>query len=360
MPEGKLNSALMAAEPSPVKPAVPLPRDGGNVAGHRGGAGCYVSGKRGARLDHADAAVAVLDEVHVAGGIHGQRVRRPDLGARARRPVPGPAHGAVAGVSVDDAAGVDLADAAVLGIGDVDVAGRIEGHVFGAPELGIDGLAGVAEEAGVAVAGDGVDVAVGGDFADDVVGGVGDVNIVGGIDRQAGGQMEEGGGGGSAVTVSAGTAAGADGAGAGEGADDAVGRDHAHAVVAGIGDIKVAVAIEHQAVRAVQLGRGGGAAVAGEAGARIARHQRQGSGRRQLEHRVGGAEIDVAGLIQRDAVGLADGDVGGRNGGSRRRAAGHGGDRVLLCQGSGAGQQAGANRDKFVHVRSFRVIKGTL
>ena len=114
--------------------------------------------------------------------------------------VAGEALCAGAGDGGDDAGGgVDLADAVVAGVGEVEVAGGVEGEGGGEIELGGGGEGVVAGEAGDAGAGDGGDDAGGEvEFADAVVVGVGDVEIVRGVEGQALGGVECGGGGGAA------------------------------------------------------------------------------------------------------------------------------------------------------------------
>ena len=68
-----------------------------------------------------------------------------------------------------------------MGVGDVEVVGCIEGQALGRVELGGGGGAVVAGEALRAGAGDGGDLAEGVDLADDVVAGFGDVEVALGV-----------------------------------------------------------------------------------------------------------------------------------------------------------------------------------
>ena len=69
-----------------------------------------------------------------------------------------------------------------MGVGDVEVVGGVEGEALRGVELGGGGGAVVAGEALGAGAGDGGDVAEGVDLADDVVAGLGDVEIALGVE----------------------------------------------------------------------------------------------------------------------------------------------------------------------------------
>jgi hypothetical protein len=93
-----------------------------------------------------------------------------------------------------------------------------------------------------------------------VVAGIGDDQGATGIDRNPSWQIECGAGGGPAV------AAEARGAVAGNGADGARRRHLADDVVAEIGDEDVAAGIDRHPGGDIELGAGGGPAVAAEAG----------------------------------------------------------------------------------------------
>src|SRR5207247_388217 len=81
------------------------------------------------------------------------------------------------------------------------------------------------------------------------------------------GSMDERVGGDSAIAPESGDAGAAV---AGEGVDHALRVDDTHAVVAGVGNVQVALRIERHADGGVELGGGGGSAIAGEARARVA------------------------------------------------------------------------------------------
>ena len=102
-----------------------------------------------------------------------------------------------------------------------------------------------------ACAGNGSDDSCGdGDFADAVVAGVGEVEVAVGIERQGRGEVELGGGGKRVVTGEA-------GGGTGDGGDDAGGEvEFADSVVVGVGDIEIVCAVESEALRRVECGGG--------------------------------------------------------------------------------------------------------
>ena len=193
----------------------------------------------------------------------------------------------------------------------------------------------IAVEALISGAGEDVDDAVGGHHADGVIAGDGDVDLARGIHRQPRRQMQVRIGGEPGVAPEA---RGVDVAVAGERGDDAVGVHLADAVIQRIGDVEVARGIERDALRRIQLRVDRGTAVAGETGARIARHQGQRAGAIDLEDRIAAAEIDIA-AGDRELPRLADRRVQGRYRGSGRSPSGDGGNRVLLRERSACQQQ---------------------
>src|ERR1019366_1297603 len=133
--------------------------------------------------------------------------------------------------------------------------------------------------------------------------------------------MQAGVGGGPGIAPEAG---GIDCAVAGEGGDHACGVDDADSVVQRVRDIDVTGGIESDALRRMELRVDGGAAIARESGARIARNQGERTGGIDLEDRVTAAEIEIRagdGQLAR----LTDGSTQGRRRGGRGRAAGDGG-----------------------------------
>src|SRR5207253_2708541 len=253
----------------------------GGIEGHaawaelRGGRGAAVApeavptvagvGRDGAPGgDLADAAVAQVRDVEIAGGIERHAVGPVELrgggGAAGAR-------GALrtgAGVGRDGATGGDLADAVVLRVRDVEVAGGIEGHAAWADELRGGRGAAVAREALRTGAGVGRDDAAGGDLPDAVVLTLRDVEVAGGIEGHADGFVELRGGRGAAVACETHRTC------AGVGRDGAVGGDLADAVVAAVCDVEVAGGIEGHANGCVELRGGRGAAGAREAPSRAA------------------------------------------------------------------------------------------
>src|SRR5581483_8617291 len=85
------------------------------------------------------------------------------------------------GQAGDDPAGVDLADAVDLRLGDVELAGGTPGKCAGFRQLGVDGRSAVAVAALRPRPHHGGDDPVGVDLPDAVVGGVGDIEVAGGV-----------------------------------------------------------------------------------------------------------------------------------------------------------------------------------
>ena len=160
----------------------------------------------------------------------------------------------------DDAAGEDFAHPLVLRIGDVQGAGAVHRQARGKGELGGGGRAAIAAQAGHAGSRHGGDFAVGRHFAHAVAFEFRDIEVAGGIHGHVAGGEQLGAGGRAAV------AGGAFGCRAGDGGDGAIGADPPHAVVAQVGNVQVSREIHGQAVRKVELGGGGRAAIAAEAG----------------------------------------------------------------------------------------------
>src|SRR5206468_2761182 len=225
--------------------------------------------------DLADAVVAVVGDVEVAGEIESHAGGGAELRSGRGAAVPGEGPRARAGVGRDGAAGGDLADA--IAIRDVEVAGGIEGHAMGGVELRGGRGAAVAREATAATAGVGRDGAPWADLADAAVAAVRDVEVAGGIEGNVPGEVELRGGRGAPVAREAKVAA------AGVGRDGAPGRDLADAVVGGVRDIQVAGGIESHAGGGQEPRGGRGAAVAREVPASVGRDGDTGQGRRRGE-----------------------------------------------------------------------------
>ena len=106
--------------------------------------------------------------------------------------------------------GADLADAVVEDVGDEQRALVVEREGVGAVEAGLVGGAGVAGDGLARIACDGGDDAgFGADFADAIVAGIGDVKVAGYVDGDARGDVQLGLGGGT-VVAPVGCFAGAD------------------------------------------------------------------------------------------------------------------------------------------------------
>ena len=250
----------------------------------------------GARCDDPDPVVAGVGDDQAPGGVHRSSVGKAEPGRGGRPAVADKPGGAAPGHGVDVAGGHLLAveragagryhpDPVVAGVGGHDVAAPIDREALRAVEFGAGGGVLVAGVPGGAGAGDGVDVTgghllaveragAGRDHPDPAVAGVGDQQIACGVRRHPGRDADLGAGGRAAV------AGEALGAGAGDRVDVAGGHllaveragdarhdpDH---VVAGVGDDQVPGGVHGQALRAVQPGAGGRAAVAGVSGGAV-------------------------------------------------------------------------------------------
>src|SRR5262249_4968092 len=168
-----------------------------------------------------------------------------------------------------------FADGGVERVRDEDVPIGIDGHAFGVIQLGRRGRSAVAAVAGRAGAGDGEDVA--GrlhDLADAIIAGVGDVDVAAAVHGHAVRAIQHGGRGGAAVATAAGRA------GAGDGEDGAGGlHDFANAVRGGVGDEEIAAGIDRHALRRSNPGRGGRSAVAAVGRGAVARDGDDDAGR---------------------------------------------------------------------------------
>ena len=141
-------------------------------------------------------------------------------------------------------------------LGDVEIAHGIHGHVARRQKRGLGGDLAFAGGSLVAVAGDGGDSAIRGDAADAVVSQVGDIQVAGRVGGQAVRKVELGGGGRAAVSPKTGHS------GSGDGGDNALGIHAADTAVVRIGEVDVAQPIGGDALDGADLGRGGGAAIA--------------------------------------------------------------------------------------------------
>ena len=311
----------------------------GRAARRGSGAG---EGGHGAVMEHlANALSAAIGDEEVAGEIQGEGRRLEELGGGGGAAIADGMHIAIAGHGYDDAQGIDAAQAD--GIGDEEVAVEVGGEVVHGSERGAGGWAAVAGEAGDAVAGvadpfagdgvgaddeggiahvegsgevhgdgergeqggvgvaaeDGADGAVGVQFADDVVARIGEIEGAGAVERHAGRIVDLGGGGAAAI------AAGSGDPGAGDGGELPVGSQFADAVAFELGDIEVAGGVDGDVAGGEKGGIGGSGAVGGgclAAGAGNGGDDAVGSDAADaLVAEVG--DVDIAGGIEREAVG---------------------------------------------------------
>jgi hypothetical protein len=222
-------------------------------------------------------------------------------------------------------------------IGDIQVAVSIESQAGGKRQLGHGRGAAVAAKTGDSGARKGSDQTVGCDFANAVPGELGDVQVAGGIERQVARREHLRAGGRSAI---AGRALAIS---ARVGVDRAGGADAAHAVVAEVGDVEVAVWVDGEAVGKVELCRGGGAAVAAEAGGSHPGHGSDDAVRVDFADAVvaGVGEVEIAGTVGGDT--LNGGYLGVDSGPAiaQGSASGDGGDDVDGAGGVGRGRRRG-------------------
>ena len=203
-------------------------------------------------------------------------------------------------------------DALVGGVGDEDVAGAVDGDALGVVQLG-DGWRAV-EVAGLAGACEVTDDARGRDAAQPVVAEIGDQHVAVAVERDGDRLVELG--------VSALAIVVALGALAGDGGDRAVGAHQADAVVVTVGDIGGATGRQREAVGLVKARRGplavGKAAVQpGDGGHLAARQQAHAVGVAVGDPGALRADLDIRGVmhlrLQRIAV-LETGDAGASEG----------------------------------------------
>src|SRR6185312_4536880 len=174
-----------------------------------------------AARDHPYPVVPGVGDYHIAAPVDGEPLRAVEFGAGGRVPVAGVPGGAGASDRVDVACGhlraVERAvapgehpDHAVTGIGDDQIACAVRRHPGRGADLGAGGRAAVAGVALGAGAGDRVDVSGGhllaveravlaGDYPDHAVAGVGDDQVPGGVHGHALRPVQRGAGGRAAV-----------------------------------------------------------------------------------------------------------------------------------------------------------------
>src|SRR5262249_15227979 len=155
-----------------------------------------------------DAVVIEIREVDVAAAVRGQPIRQIDRRARRRPTVATEAGGAGTRDGRDEAGGLDdLADALVAPIADVEVAGGVHGHAAGVVQVGGGGCDVVAVVTGRAVAGDGDDEAAClDDLTDPAVVPVRDEDVAAGVHGHAVRLVHRGRGGRDVVAVVGGLA----------------------------------------------------------------------------------------------------------------------------------------------------------
>ena len=220
-------------------------------------------------------AIARVGDKNVPGGVHRDARRSPQLGGSGRAAVAAVARVAVARVDApgddgDHARGViHFADHVVAGIRDQEIPGGVHRDTVGPVQFGGGGRTVIAAVAFGSIAGDGGDHAGGViHLTDHVVARVGDEEVPRGVQRDISGPVQFGSSGRTVV------AAVAPGPIAGNRGDEPRGSVHlTDPVVVVVGDEEVPGGVHRHAYRTVQLGGGGGSAIAAEAFASVAGHR---------------------------------------------------------------------------------------
>ena len=291
----------------------------------------------------ADAVIAGVGDVEVAGVVAGEAARLIKLRGRA---------GAVGRTEAAAGEGGHLAvdhaaQAAAEAFEDHEFgAGRIHPDARGIIQARAQRLAVATGEARVARAGDGGDGAVGRDLADALILIIGDINIARSVERHAAREVELRAGGGAIGE--------AGGAVARDGAHDVVGADDADAVVARIRDVDPAAGVDGEAIGAAEARRGacavdvGRAVVAGEARDGVIGVELVDAAVAGEIHAVVGADGEAARVVGGElGAHRAHGQTGGRQGScihdereGLRGAAGGVGARKRAGENAGCGRRA--------------------
>ena len=225
-------------------------------------------GDRASGIDLEDAVIAGISDIEVAGAVVHHHVNGEVELCLGCPPAdsPGPL-GLRARRRGDRPAGVDLADTVVAGIGEVEVPGAVQPHADGIVELRRGCRPAVPAGALSPRARYRGDRPAGIDFADALVAGIGDVEVARAVQRRASGEVELRRGCRPAVPAEAG------GPRSRHRGDRPIGIDPADALVAGIGDVEVSRAVQRYVAGSVELRRGCRPAVPAEAGGPRSRHR---------------------------------------------------------------------------------------
>ena len=229
----------------------------------------------------ADAVVERIGDVQVARSVHRHASGLVQLRRRSRAAVPAAAVSPISRDRGDHSRSVHLADAVVVPIGDVQVAQTVRRHAGGAVQLRRNGRAAVPAEAARPVARHRGDHPRSVHLADAVVARIGDVQVARAVQRHATGSVQLRRHSRAAVPAEAERLARHRG-------DHPRGVHLADAAVAIIGDVQVARAVHRHALGGAQSRRSGRAAIPAEAAAPrdrldnpVARGLRPGNRRRQ-------------------------------------------------------------------------------
>ena len=122
-----------------------------------------------------------LGDIKVARGVHGDVARREQRGIEGCEPVGRRDLASGAGHRRDQAVRTDAAHALVAKIGHKEVPGGIQGQTVGETELSVEGTLAIAAESGDTCAGDGGDHSAG-NLADAVIVGIGEIKVAQAID----------------------------------------------------------------------------------------------------------------------------------------------------------------------------------
>ena len=235
------------------------------------------------RADLPDALVAVVSDKQVAARVEDNSNRTVQAGARGRPAVTAETHSAVAGYSCDVPA-MDLADALVAEVGDKEVFVGVNGHCNRELEACADRCSVVAAEARSAVARNRGYGAIG-NTADAMVECVSDKEIAPIVGNHAVGKVQASAGRHAAIAAEASCTVAAN-------SGDSAGSIYfSDAVVECVGDKQVAVVIDGHCLRDIQARDAGGPVVAAEVSCAVTRH----SGDRTREFELADAVIEGIG-----------------------------------------------------------------
>src|SRR5581483_5563366 len=246
----------------------------------------------------ANAERIVIGDVHITGGVHGDRLRRGKRGTCCRttisagsRSTTGARRPVSSGVASDDACpAVYAPNGEVSVICNPEIVGGIHGYLGRSIQCGADGRSTVSRVTRDTSSRDRRNYSGRGDHADAIIGGVGNVHVAGAIFGDIVRIHQHAVGSCASITAHAAT---------GDGRDRSRGIDLPNALISCITDQQVAGGIERYVVRKVQLSTFRGAIVTSESGAANSSHRADVSSLdRHAEHSQGcGPHVDETNFV---------------------------------------------------------------